>query len=130
MIYHEKFRFLDKFYNSSFFLILKQFSLLFIYAYMANFDSVNLIPRHVAVIYLKLKWDTSKVLRTALRIGFISNSLFISNSTLLFISFPSYNLITIIVVLFQAYIFVIAIITCSLEKHCKFNYCCLGTVYR
>ena len=96
---------------------------------MANFDSVNLIPRHVPVIYLKFKSDTSKVQRTALGIGFISNSLFISNSTLFFISFPSYNLITIIVVLFQTYIFVIAIITCSLENHCKFNYCCLGTVY-
>ena len=38
---------------------------------MGNFDSINLLPRHVAVNYLKLKSDTSKVQRTTPRIGFI-----------------------------------------------------------
>ena len=48
---------------------------------MANFDSINLLPRHVAVNYLKLKSDGSKVRRTAWSIRFISKSLFISYST-------------------------------------------------
>ena len=48
---------------------------------MANFDSVNLIPRHVVINYLKLKYDNSKVLGTGLNIGFICKSLFISYST-------------------------------------------------
>ena len=48
---------------------------------MANFDSINLLPRHCAVNYLKLKSDTSKVQRIASRIGFIYQSLFISYST-------------------------------------------------
>ena len=60
---------------------------------MSNFDSINLLPRHVAVNYLKLKSDTTKVQRTASSIEFICKSLFISYSTLLFILFPSYNLI-------------------------------------
>ena len=33
---------------------------------MANFDYINLLPRHVAVNYLKLKSYTSKIQRTAL----------------------------------------------------------------
>ena len=48
---------------------------------MANFDSINLLPRHVAVNYLKLKSDTSKVQKTASSIGFICKSIFISYST-------------------------------------------------
>ena len=32
---------------------------------MANFDFINLLPRHVAVNYLKLKSHTSKIQRTA-----------------------------------------------------------------
>ena len=56
---------------------------------MVNFDSMNLLPRHVAVNYLNLKSDTSKVQRTASSIGFICKSLFISYSTSIvyFISF-------------------------------------------
>ena len=38
---------------------------------MVNFDSINLLPRHVAVNYLKLKSNTSKVQRTASNIEFI-----------------------------------------------------------
>ena len=38
---------------------------------MANFDFINLLPRHVAVNYLKLKSYTSKIQRTASSIGFI-----------------------------------------------------------
>ena len=41
---------------------------------MANFD-INLLPRHVAVNYLKLKSYTSKIQRTASSIGFIRKSL-------------------------------------------------------
>ena len=48
---------------------------------MGNFDSMNLLPRHVAVNYLKLKSDTSKVQKTASRIGFIFKPLFVSHST-------------------------------------------------
>ena len=40
---------------------------------MANFDSTNLLPRHVSANDLKLKSDTSKVQRTASSIGFIFN---------------------------------------------------------
>ena len=56
---------------------------------MANSHSINLLPRHVAVNYLKLKSDTSKVQRTASNIGFICNSLFVSYSSpiVYFISF-------------------------------------------
>ena len=56
---------------------------------MVNFDSMNLLLRHVAVIYLNVKSDTSKVQRTASSIGFICKSLFISYSTSIvyFISF-------------------------------------------
>ena len=56
---------------------------------MVNFDSINLLPRHVAVNYLKLKSNTSKVQRTASNIGFICKSLFIpySTFTVYFISF-------------------------------------------
>ena len=42
--------------------------------YMANFD-INLIPRHVAVNYLKIKSYASKIQRTASTIGFIRKSL-------------------------------------------------------
>ena len=59
MIYHENLRFLNKFYDFK-----KQLSLLLLYTYMVNFDSINLLPRHVAINYLKLKYDTSKVLVT------------------------------------------------------------------
>ena len=45
---------------------------------MANFDFINLLPRHVAVNYLKLKSYTSKIQRTASSIGFIRKSLHIS----------------------------------------------------
>ena len=38
---------------------------------MPNFDSINLLPRHVDVNNLKLKSSTSKVQRTASSIGFI-----------------------------------------------------------
>ena len=41
---------------------------------MTNFDSINLLPRHVAVNYLKVKSDTDKVHRTASSIGFICKS--------------------------------------------------------
>ena len=56
---------------------------------MANFDSINLLPGHVAANYLKLKSDTSKVQRTASSIGFICKSIFTSYSTFIvyFISF-------------------------------------------
>ena len=56
---------------------------------MANSHSINLLPRHVAVNYLKLKSDTSKVQRTASNIGFICKSLFVSYSSpiVYFISF-------------------------------------------
>ena len=47
---------------------------------MANFDSINLLPRHVAVNYLRSKSESSKVHRTASSIGFICKSLFISYS--------------------------------------------------
>ena len=47
---------------------------------MGNFDSINLLPGHVAVDNLELKSDTSKVQKTASRIGFIFKSLFISHS--------------------------------------------------
>ena len=40
---------------------------------MANFDSTNLLPRHVSDNDLKLKSDTSKVQRTASSIVFIFN---------------------------------------------------------
>ena len=42
---------------------------------MANFDFINLLPRHVAFNYLKLKSYTSKIQRTASSIGFIRKSL-------------------------------------------------------
>ena len=42
---------------------------------MANFDYINLLSRHVAVNYLKLKSYTSKIQRTASSIGFIRKSL-------------------------------------------------------
>ena len=48
---------------------------------MANFDSINLLPRQVAVNYLKLKSDASKVQRTASSIECICKSFFISYST-------------------------------------------------
>ena len=48
---------------------------------MANFNSMSLLPRLVAINYLKLKSDTSKVHTTALSIAFICKSLFISYST-------------------------------------------------
>ena len=48
---------------------------------MANFDSINLLPRQVAVNYLKLKSDASKVQRTASSTGFICKLLFVSYST-------------------------------------------------
>ena len=56
---------------------------------MANFDSINLLPRQVAVNYLKLKSDASKVQRTASSTGFIYKLLFVSYSTSIvyFISF-------------------------------------------
>ena len=56
---------------------------------MANFDSIKLLPRHVAANYLRLKSETSKVHRTASSIEFICKSLFISHSTSIdhFISF-------------------------------------------
>ena len=38
------------------------------------------------------------------------------------------NYIREIVVFFQAYTFVIVLITCSLEKHCLFNYHCLESL--
>ena len=55
---------------------------------MANFDSINLLPRHVAVNCLKLKSDISRVRGTKSGIGFICKS-FISYSTSIvyFISF-------------------------------------------
>ena len=40
---------------------------------MTNFDSINLLLRHVSANDLKLKSDTSKVQRTASSIGFIFN---------------------------------------------------------
>ena len=42
---------------------------------MANFDFINLLPKHVAANYLKLKSYTSKIQRTASSIGFICKSL-------------------------------------------------------
>ena len=42
---------------------------------MANFAFINLLPRHVAVNYVKLKSYTSKIQRTAWSIGFMSKSL-------------------------------------------------------
>ena len=47
---------------------------------MADFDSINLLPSHLPVNYLKLKSDNRKVQRTASSIGFICKSLFISYS--------------------------------------------------
>ena len=38
---------------------------------MAIFDFINLLPRHVAINYLKLKSYTSKIQRIVSSIGFI-----------------------------------------------------------
>ena len=42
---------------------------------MENFHFINLLPRHVAVNYLKLKSYTRKIQRTSLSIGFTRKSL-------------------------------------------------------
>ena len=42
---------------------------------MANSHFIDLLPRHIAVNYLKLKSYTSKIHRTASSIGFICKSL-------------------------------------------------------
>ena len=62
---------------------------------MANFDFINLLARHVAVNYLKLKSNTSTVQRTASSIGFICKSLIScstsSASDVYFISFLQFR---------------------------------------
>ena len=89
MIYHENLRFLDKFCTCNNNLVL------FLYTYMANFDFINLLARHVAVNYLKLKSNTSTVQRTASSIGFICKSLILcstsSASDVYFISFLQFR---------------------------------------
>ena len=102
---------------------------------MTKFGFTTLLPRHVAVKYLKLKFDTGKAQKRGSTIGCISKTLFILYSTSIayFISVlqsysvyldichyncPFFNYIRVIAVFFQAYTFVILIITCSLEKHC------------
>ena len=77
---------------------------------MANFDYINLLPRHVAVNYLKLKSDTSKV-------NFYFYCLFHFLLAIL-LSLFSYLQLHLPYLVIVAYTFVIVIINCSLEKHC------------
>ena len=44
---------------------------------MTSFGITNLLPRHFAANNLKLKFDTGKVQRAALSIGFICKTFFI-----------------------------------------------------